>query len=69
MAKGGSGDMLTGIAAALMAQGMTAARAAVAASHIHGRAGEIAEAVCGMYYPTAMDIIACLPQVWKELGR
>lgn len=69
MAKGGSGDMLTGIAAALMAQGMTAAHAAVAVSHIHGRAGEIAEAVYGMYYPAAMDIIACLPQVWKELGR
>ena len=69
MAKGGSGDCLTGIAGALLARGMTAEYAAVAASHIHGRAGEQAAQKFGLNYPTAMDVIACLPAVWQALGQ
>ena len=69
MAKGGSGDMLTGIAGALLARGLPAGNAAIAASHIHGRAGEIAEAKAGRTYPAAMDLIACLPEVWQALGQ
>ena len=69
MAKGGSGDMLTGIAGALLARGMTAANAAIAASHIHGRAGEDAEDKYGLAYPAAMDLIACLPDVWRALAQ
>lgn len=67
MAKGGSGDMLTGIAGALLAQGLTAAQAAIAASHIHGMAGELSEAQWGSVYPAAMDMIRLLSDVWKEL--
>lgn len=69
MAKGGSGDALTGIAGALLARGLSAAQAAVAASHIHGLAGEAAERKFGLTYPTAMDLIACLPEVWRALGQ
>ena len=67
MAKGGSGDMLTGIAGALLAQKLPPAQAALAASHIHGMAGERAEAQFGTVYPAAMDMIRMLPGVWKEL--
>lgn len=69
MAKGGSGDVLTGIAGALLARGMSAAKAAVAASHVHGRAGEAAARKHGLSYPTAMDLIACLSEVWQALGQ
>lgn len=67
MAKGGSGDMLTGIAGALIAQKIPVGRAALAASHIHGLAGEAAEAQFGAIYPAAMDIIRQLPHVWQEI--
>lgn len=67
MAKGGSGDMLTGIAGALIAQKIFVGRAALVASHIHGRAGEAAEAQFGAIYPAAMDLIRQLPRVWQEV--
>lgn len=69
MAKGGSGDMLTGISGALLAQGLSPADAAAIASHVHGRAGEFAERSFGLRYPAAMDLIAQLPQVWQSLGQ
>jgi len=42
LAKGGSGDVLTGIAATFLAQGLDASDAAVAAVFVHGLAGEAA---------------------------
>jgi hydroxyethylthiazole kinase-like uncharacterized protein yjeF len=44
MATGGSGDVLTGIIAALVAQGMTPGQAAVAGVYLHGAAGDVAAA-------------------------
>lgn len=43
MAKGGSGDTLTGIITALLAQGLNRAEACVAAVYIHGVAGDLAK--------------------------
>lgn len=56
MATAGSGDVLTGIILALMAQGYKPEVSAIMAPYIHGRAGEIAEAVHGTYGTTAGDI-------------
>ena len=47
MAKGGSGDVLTGITAALAAQGCDPLRAAALGAFLHGRAGEAAAAKHG----------------------
>jgi len=69
MAKGGSGDVLTGLAGALMAQyaaaplaGARLALCAAFASEIHGRAGEIAEAKVGVRGMCAEDLIDALPE-------
>lgn len=71
MAKGGTGDCLSGLAGGLMAQyvasgtamtGEALARCAAVASELHGRAGEIAQAKRGVRGMTALDIVEALPE-------
>lgn len=71
MAKGGSGDVLTGLTGALMAQyaaagtpmtGDALARCAAVASELHGLAGELAQAKLGPRGMTALDIVDALPR-------
>lgn len=57
MAKGGSGDVLTGIITAFAAQGMSMTDAACAAVYIHGKAGQMAEKETGSYGMLATDMI------------
>ena len=47
MATGGSGDALTGIIAALLAQGTPALAAAVCGVYVHGLAGDLAVKLWG----------------------
>ena len=56
MAKGGSGDVLTGVIAALAASGVDMASAAVLGCHLHGRAGERAAAAHGVHGVLAREI-------------
>lgn len=56
MATGGAGDVLTGIIAAMIAQGYKPEIATLASVFIHGRAGELAEEINGEYGVTAGDI-------------
>jgi ADP-dependent NAD(P)H-hydrate dehydratase / NAD(P)H-hydrate epimerase len=69
MAKGGSGDVLTGIITALLAQGYPASSAAPLGVYLHGCAGDLA---AGLYSEEAMlpgDLIHCLGKTfleWKE---
>lgn len=63
MATGGSGDVLTGILAALIAQGMQPYEASCLAVYIHGLAGDAAAERIGKYSMMAGDIIAAIDQV------
>ena len=56
MAKGGSGDVLTGIIAALAASGVEMTEACRLGCHLHGRAGERAAAERGIHGVLARDI-------------
>jgi len=67
MATGGSGDVLTGVVLALLAQGYEPEKAACLATYVHGLAGDIACKKQGAVGMTAGDMTACLPLAWKML--
>jgi ADP-dependent NAD(P)H-hydrate dehydratase / NAD(P)H-hydrate epimerase len=64
MAKGGSGDVLTGILTALVCQGYDSIEASVLGVHLHGLAGDIAAGKCSMEAMIAGDIIDNLGQAF-----
>jgi ADP-dependent NAD(P)H-hydrate dehydratase / NAD(P)H-hydrate epimerase len=68
MATGGSGDVLTGMIAALLAQGMEAADAARAGVFLHGLAGDRATARLGERALAAGDLIAALGETFQQLA-
>ena len=61
MAKGGSGDVLTGIIAAFMAQGLDPFQAAVWGVYFHGKAGDLAVRKTSELSLTASDLMDTLP--------
>ena len=67
MAKGGSGDVLAGMIAALIGQKFPPKDAVLTAVYLHGLAGDICAAENGEYSVTASDIIAALPRAVKRL--
>lgn len=67
LAKGGSGDVLTGIIASLLAQGATPVRAAALGVWLHGRAGDYAAEWKTAYGMTPMDVLDALPAAFMEL--
>ena len=67
MATGGTGDVLTGIAAALLGQHLQPFAAARMAVWVHGRAGDCAAAVHTERSMTATDVIAALPQAFQTV--
>lgn len=69
MATGGSGDVLTGIVLALLAQRYSAIDSALIAVYIHGLAGDMAAAQLSQTAMTSADIISCLPQAWLKTER
>ena len=66
MATGGSGDVLTGLVAALIAQGLAPFDAASLAAHLHGRAGDLAAEALSQPAMVATDLLAHLPAALKE---
>ena len=66
MAKGGSGDVLTGIAAALLGQ-METEKAAVTACAVHAATGDECAIERGEYGMTPSDIIEELPYIFKKI--
>lgn len=67
MSTGGSGDVLTGVISALMAQGLEPYDAARMGAYIHGLAGELAEKRLSTQSVTAMDIAAQLFGAFREV--
>jgi NAD(P)H-hydrate epimerase len=67
MATAGTGDVLTGMIAALMGQGMSAMDAGVLGVHTHGLAGDAAAAHLGRISMTALDLLDALPEVFCDL--
>lgn len=69
MATAGTGDVLTGMAAAILAQGLSVYDSACFAVYLHGRAGDLAARRQGEVSMIASDIILALPEILKRLVR
>lgn len=67
MATGGSGDVLTGVVAALIGQGLAPFEAAQLAVHVHGLAGDLAAGRLGQLSLTAACLLDALPQAFLSL--
>lgn len=69
MATAGSGDVLSGIVAALLGQRMEPAMAAFSAVFVHGMAGDVAASEEGEMGMTASDIMRRVPHVLQQLTK
>ena len=65
MATAGTGDVLTGVIASLLSQGLECRDAAAFGVFIHALSGEIAAIEMGSYSLVASDLIEMLPEVFK----
>jgi ADP-dependent NAD(P)H-hydrate dehydratase len=68
MATGGTGDVLTGLIASLLAQRLPAYEAARLGAHVHGMAGDIAAEEFSKPGLIASDVVRCLGRAWCDLG-
>jgi NAD(P)H-hydrate epimerase len=70
MAKGGTGDVLTGLTAGLLAQYPThpVGEVATAAVYLHGLAGDLAAGKLGQHSMLAGDLLEKIPQAYRELA-
>jgi NAD(P)H-hydrate epimerase len=69
MAKGGSGDVLSGIIGALLAQGYPPEDAARLGVYLHGRAGDISKNKQSLISVVASDIIECIGEAYREIMK
>jgi NAD(P)H-hydrate epimerase len=67
LAKGGSGDVLTGLIAGLLAQGLSAGRAARLGVFLHGLAGDKAAQKTGVRAMIPSDVIDCLGKAFRAI--
>ena len=65
MAVGGSGDVLSGILAGLLGQGLEPLEAATCAAWLHGRAGDLCARELGEYGMLPSDMLLTLPRLLK----
>lgn len=67
LAKGGSGDVLTGMIGSFLAQGVSPKDACIISVYIHGLAGQKCEEKLSVYSVTASDLIEQIPLVLREM--
>jgi ADP-dependent NAD(P)H-hydrate dehydratase len=67
MATGGTGDVLTGLIAALIGQKLDAFAAAQLGVYLHGLAGDLARDAVGEICLTATDLLAWLPRAFLSV--
>jgi len=67
MATAGAGDVLSGIIAGLLAQGMNTFNSASIGAYIHGMSGDIAADKLSEYSVTAGDLIDNIPYAFKNI--
>lgn len=69
MATAGMGDLLTGMIAALIGQGLDPFEAAKAGVYLHGSAGDLAARKVGQVSLTASDVLAAIPDAFRRVTR
>jgi ADP-dependent NAD(P)H-hydrate dehydratase / NAD(P)H-hydrate epimerase len=69
MATAGTGDVLTGMVAGLLAQGLASWEAACVATYLHGHAGDLAAARIGHAGMVAGDVIDYIPRALKAFNE
>ncbi len=67
LASAGTGDVLTGVIAGLVAQGLSLADAAAGGVYLHGKAGDVVKSELGDAGMIATDLLPALPLVIKRL--
>lgn len=68
MATGGSGDVLAGMIAGLVGQGITPIQAAACSAWLHGAAGDLCAEELGQYGMLPSDMLDVLPRLLKQDG-
>lgn len=66
LSQGGTGDVLAGLCAGFMAQGMSALDSAVCAAYIHGEAGDLCAQRLSQRGMTTDDLISFIPSSLKK---
>ncbi len=69
LATGGTGDVLSGVCGALLAQGLSPEDAAVTGVYAHGLAGDVVAQRRGRMGLVASDLLEGLGEVWVRWGR
>ena len=69
LASGGTGDVLTGAIAGLLAQGLSLFDAASLGAYLHGKAGDMVKESLGNAGMLASDLLPVLPLIIKQLGE
>ena len=67
MAKGGSGDLLAGMIASFLAQGMAPEKAAMCGVYLHGKAGDRAAEDLSEQAMLPSDLLSRLPALFLEI--
>ena len=69
MATGGSGDVLTGVITAILAQGYTPIESAMFGVYLHGLAGDVAKENYTEQSMIPSDIIEALPRAYGWINH